>query len=371
MEEGAAVSYRKIIHIDMDAFYASVEQRDHPEYRGRPLVVGGLPEGRGGVVATASYEARAFGIRSAMPSKQALKLCTEALFVRPRFEAYKEVSQQIREIFSRYTDLIEPLSLDEAYLDVTQDKLNIGSAIEIARLIKLAIREELQLTASAGVSINKFVAKIASDINKPDGLKFIGPSAVEAFMESLPVEKFYGVGRVTAAKMKSINLHTGADLKKLPEAELTRLFGKAGRFYYHIVRGIDDRKVQPHRETKSLAAENTFPYDLTSLDEMNEELDKIASTLYARLQKKQLKGRTLTLKIKYDDFRQITRNRSFTEPIEDIVQISSTAKNLMELVFSEQSKVRLLGISISNFGIAEGRIADKASDQLGLFDDVI
>src|ERR1700733_14245592 len=197
---------RKIIHINMDAFYASVEQRDNPEYRGKPLVVGGLPQGRGGVVATASYEARKFGIRSAMPSKQALQLCPHALFVRPRFDAYKEVSRKIREIFSRYTDLIEPLSLDEAYLDVTTDKLDIGSAIEIAQQIKQAIKNELNLTASAGISINKFVAKIASYINKPDGLKFIGPSAIEAFMEKLPVEKFYGVGKVTSQKMKQMGL---------------------------------------------------------------------------------------------------------------------------------------------------------------------
>jgi DNA polymerase-4 len=231
MEKVPVIAYRKIIHIDMDAFYASVEQRDNPEYQGKPIVVGGLPEGRGGVVATASYEAREFGIHSAMPSKQALKLCPHALFVRPRFDAYKEVSIKIREIFSRYTDLIEPLSLDEAYLDVTHDKLQIGSALEIARQIKAAIKDELKLTASAGVSINKFVAKIASDINKPDGLKFIGPSSVEAFMEQLPVAKFYGVGRVTAEKMKKMGLFTGVDLKNISEAELIRYFGKTGRFY--------------------------------------------------------------------------------------------------------------------------------------------
>jgi DNA polymerase-4 len=271
---------RKIIHIDMDAFYASVEQRDHPEYRGKPLVVGGLPEGRGGVVATASYEARKFGIRSAMSSKQALQLCPHALFVRPRFAVYKEVSQKIREIFGRYTDLIEPLSLDEAYLDVTNDKLNIGSAIDIAKQIKEAIKTELNLTASAGVSVNKFVAKIASDINKPDGLTFVGPSSLESFIEKLPVEKFYGVGKVTADKMKKQGLFTGADLKQLTEAEMTTQFGKAGAFYYRIVRGIDDREVQPHRETKSVGAEDTFAYDLTTLDEMNSELAKIGQLVH-------------------------------------------------------------------------------------------
>src|SRR6195952_1639088 len=222
MDTSSSPTIRKIIHIDMDAFYASVEQRDNEEYRGKPIAVGGSPQGRGGVVATASYEARKFGVRSAMPSKKALQLCPQVIFVRPRFAVYKEVSQKIREIFSRYTDLIEPLSLDEAYLDVTQDKQNIGSAIDIAKQIKQAIKDELQLTASAGVSINKFVAKIASDINKPDGLKFIGPSAIEGFMEKLPVEKFFGVGKVTAQKMKQMGLHTGADLKKLTEDELSR-----------------------------------------------------------------------------------------------------------------------------------------------------
>ncbi len=353
----------------MDAFYASVEQRDNPEYRGKPLVVGGLPQGRGGVVATASYEARKFGIRSAMSSKQALQLCPHALFVRPRFAAYKEASQKIREIFSRYTDLIEPLSLDEAYLDVTNDKLNIGSAIEIAQQIKQAIKDELQLTASAGVSINKFVAKIASDMNKPDGLKFIGPSAIEAFMEKLPVEKFFGVGKVTAQKMKNMGLHTGLDLKQLAEDELTKHFGKVGRFYYLIVRGIDNREVQPHRETKSLAAEDTFAYDLTTIEEMEAELDKIAQTVCTRLQHYQLKGRTLTLKIKYSDFKQITRNQSFTTGFNDIETICATAKRLLAATNPEDQRIRLLGISLSNFGeVVVKHKDDKPTDQLTLFE---
>ena len=360
--------YRKIIHIDMDAFYASVEQRDNPELRGIPLVVGGSPQGRGGVVATASYEARKFGIRSAMSSKQALQLCPHATFVRPRFDAYKEASQKIQAIFSRYTDLIEPLSLDEAYLDVTHDKLNIGSAITIAEQIKQAIKDELQLTASAGVSINKFVAKIASDINKPDGLKFIGPSAIEAFMEKLPVEKFHGVGKVTAEKMKGMGLFTGADLKNLTEDDLIKHFGKVGRFYYQIVRGIDERPVQPHRETKSLAAEDTFPYDLTTQEEMEQELDKIALVVYNRLTKNNLKGRTITLKIKYSDFKQITRNRSFTTPVSELELISATAKELLAATDPEEKKIRLLGISLSNFGELEAKsINEKPTDQLKLF----
>jgi DNA polymerase-4 len=361
-------THRKIIHIDMDAFYASVEQRDNPEYRGKPLVVGGLPEGRGGVVATASYEARKFGIRSAMSSKQALQLCPHALFVRPRFEAYKEVSRKIREIFSRYTDLIEPLSLDEAYLDVTRDKLNVGSAIDIAKAIKQAIKDELQLTASAGVSINKFVAKIASDMNKPDGLTFIGPSSIETFMEKLPVEKFHGVGKVTADKMRRMGLFTGADLKTMAENDLLKHFGKVGRFYYQIVRGVDERAVQPHRETKSLAAEDTFAYDLTTIEEMETELDKIALVVYNRLVKNNLKGRTLTLKIKYSDFKQITRNQSFTTPMADLKTISATAKRLLAATSPDEQRIRLLGISLSNFGDPEIKVkGQKATDQLKLF----
>lgn len=357
------MAVRKIIHIDMDAFYASVEQRDNPEYRGKPIVVGGSPEGRGGVVATASYEARKFGIRSAMPSKRAQQLCPDVIFVRPRFPAYREVSQKVREIFSRYTDLIEPLSLDEAYLDVTEDKLHIGSAIAIAQQIKQAIRDELQLSASAGVSINKFVAKIASDMQKPDGLTFIAPNQVEDFMEKLPVEKFFGVGKVTAEKMKRMHLHTGADLKKLTENDLVQHFGKTGRFYYRIVRGIDEREVQPHRETKSLGAEDTFPYDLTTVEEMNAELDKISITVTERLKKYNLKGRTITLKIKYSDFRQITRNQSFSTPIADLATIAGTAKQLLLKTAPDDVKIRLLGITLSNFH--EEQQAESA--QLTLF----
>ncbi|MCW3123791.1 MAG: dinB 1, partial [Flavipsychrobacter sp.] len=361
--------HRKIIHVDMDAFYASVEQRDNPGYRGKPLVVGGSPQGRGGVVAAASYEARKFGIRSAMPSKKALELCPDVLFIRPRFPAYKEVSKKIREIFHRYTDIIEPLSLDEAYLDVSEDKLSIGSAIEIARQIKDAIKTELQLTASAGISVNKFVAKIASDINKPDGLTFIAPAQVEEFMEQLAVEKFYGVGKVTADKMKKMGLHTGADLKKLTEEELIFQFGKVGRFYFNIVRGIDEREVQPDRETKSLAAEDTFAYDLTDIEEMNTELDKIAITVSDRLQKYNLKGRTITLKIKYSDFKQITRSLSFPKPVNDLLTIAATAKKLLAATDMADKKIRLLGISLSNFKDPVTRSKKEDKGQLSLFDN--
>ncbi|HEY4194703.1 MAG TPA: DNA polymerase IV [Mucilaginibacter sp.] len=367
MDNPTITVHRKIIHIDMDAFYASVEQRDNPDYQGKAIAVGGSPQGRG-VVATASYEARKFGVRSAMASKQALQLCPHIIFIQPRFAVYKEVSQKIREIFRRYTDLIEPLSLDEAYLDVTEDKQNIGSAIDIAKLIKQAIRDELQLTASAGVSINKFVAKIASDMNKPDGMTFIGPSAIESFMERLPVEKFHGVGKVTAEKMKKLGLFTGADLKTLSEDEIVKHFGKAGRFYYQIARGVDNREVQPNQETKSIGAEDTFAYDLTEIDEMYAELDKLSKTVHNRLQHYQLKGRTITLKIKYSDFRQITRNFSLPDPVSDLETISATVKKLLLATDPDGKPIRLLGVTLSNFGeIVLKQKKNNHPDQLELF----
>jgi DNA polymerase-4 len=357
------MSQRKIIHIDMDAFYASVEQRDNPELRGKPIAVGGLPDNRG-VVATASYEARKFGIRSAMPSKRAIQLCPELIFIAPRFAVYKTVSQQVREIFFRHTDLIEPLSLDEAYLDVTEDKQQIGSAIGIAKQIKTAIRDELQLTASAGVSINKFVAKIASDMNKPDGLTFIAPDKVETFMENLPVNKFHGVGKVTAEKMNALNLFTGADLKRLTEPELVRLFGKYGSFYYKIVRGIDERPVEPNRETKSISAEDTFLNDVSNPAEMKEQLDRLAAIVTNRLQQYELKGKTITLKIKYSDFRQLTRSYTLPAAVADQETIAATALQLLLKTDIGEAKIRLLGVGVSNFA-AEGGTAGNA--QLRLF----
>lgn len=360
---------RKIIHVDMDAFYAAVEQRDHPEYQGKPVAVGGLPEGRGGVVATASYEARKYGVRSAMPSKRALQLCPHIIFLRPRFEVYKKVSNQIREIFFRYTDLVEPLSLDEAYLDVTTDKLGLGSAIDIAKQIRKAISDELNLTASAGVSVNKFMAKIASDLNKPDGFTFIGPSKVEKFMEQLEVSKFHGVGKVTAEKMNKLGLYTGADLKKLTRADLVRHFGKSGHFFYDIARGIDNREVEPHRETKSVSGEDTFAYDLTSIEEMNEELEKLSVYVFERLRRYNLFGRTITLKVKYSDFQQITRSFSFPHPVEDREVILQTAKQLLLDSGSDNKKIRLLGIGVSNFGIFQNKhLSHNDGGQLLLFD---
>lgn len=333
----------------MDAFYASVEQRDFPELRGKPLVVGGSPEGRGGVVATASYEARKFGIHSAMSSKTAVRLCPEVIFVYPRFDVYKAVSRKLHEIFHRYTDIIEPLSLDEAYLDVTEDKLGIGSAIEIAGAIKKAIKEELKLTASAGVSVSKFVAKIASDLEKPDGLTFIGPSKIEAFMESLKVEKFYGVGKVTAARMKSMGIHTGADLKKFEKTELVRRFGKVGVFYYNIVRGVDDRPVQPFRETKSVSVEDTYQHDLTDKQDMLVELMVLAKRLLERLEKHALKGKTLTLKFKFHDFTIITRSKSIDCAIDSLSLLESLTLMIVDKTDLTDKRVRLLGIGVSNF----------------------
>ncbi len=355
---------RKIIHIDMDAFYASVEQRDFPEYRGKPLVVGGQPDSRG-VVATASYEARQYGIRSAMPCSQAYRLCPHAIFVPPRFDVYKSISRHIRQIFSRYTDIIEPLSLDEAFLDVTNDKLGIGLAMEIAQQIKTAIRDELELTASAGVSVNKFVAKIASDMDKPDGLTFIGPSKIEGFMENLPVEKFFGVGKVTASKMKQLQIYTGADLKRYSEADLVRLFGKSGRFFYRVVRGIDHRPVHPHRAVKSLAVEDTFSADLYAFDAMAIELARIGEKLWGRMSQRALLPKTLTIKVKYTDFTQKTRSLSRQEGYADRQSILDTGEQLLQQAVQDDERgVRLLGLSVSNF-----KSSSLASSQLTLFDD--
>ncbi len=332
----------------MDAFYASVEQRDFVELRGKAIAVGGSPDGRG-VVATASYEARKFGVRSAMSSRVALQLCPHLLFTPPRFEVYKQVSDHIRSIFRRYTDLIEPLSLDEAYLDVTNDKQQIGSAIEIALQIKDSIKKELSLTASAGVSINKFIAKIASDYQKPDGLTFIGPSKVIRFLESLPVERFFGVGKVTAQKMKGMGIHTGLDLKKFPERDLIRKFGKSGKFFFHMVRGEDNRPVRTNRIAKSIGIEDTFPTDIKESAEMLQELQTLCDKLEKRLENKNKQGRTVTLKIKFSDFSQITRSKTLSFYIHTSQDIFKEIDELFTAVNLVEKRVRLLGVTISNF----------------------
>ncbi len=342
-------SVRKIIHVDMDAFFASVEQRDHPEFRGKPLVVGGSPDQRG-VVAAASYEARTFGIFSAMPSRTALQKCPFLIFARPRFDVYREVSNQIREIFYRYTDLVEPLSLDEAYLDVTTNKRNLPSATLIAREIKQAIKAELNLTASAGVSINKFLAKTASAVNKPDGLHLIAPDQAVSFVETLPIEKFYGIGQVTAQKMKQAGVYNGADLKSWSEVDLVRKFGKIGHFYFNIVRGQDDRPVMPNRIRKSIGAEESFAHDLNDRHSFLTALEEITATLVRRMEKSETSGRTLTLKVKYGDYQQVTRSRTFSESLDVKAPhiIISAAMELLDTTEVQRKNARLLGLSLSN-----------------------
>ena len=339
------VKYRKIIHVDMDAFYASVEQMDNPELKGKPLAVGGS-EVRG-VVSAASYEARKFGVRSAMSGIQAKRNCPELIFVRPRFDRYKEISNKIRKIFHDYTDLVEPLSLDEAYLDVTQNKKGNPSATLIAQEIRKRIFEEVGLTASAGISVNKFVAKIASDYNKPNGQKTVNPDEVEDFLEKLDIKKFYGIGKVTTEKMYHHGIVTVKDLKSKTKEYLEQHFGKSGGFYYNIVRGIHNSEVKPNRISKSVAAEHTFNENLTSEIFMQERLERIAAELEKRLKKYNISGKTVTLKIKYSDFTTQTRSKTLPYFISDKGLLFETAK---ELLYQERMKdsVRLLGISLNN-----------------------
>jgi DNA polymerase-4 len=330
----------------MDAFYASVEQRDNPEYRGKALVVGGSPEGRG-VVCAASYEARKFGIFSAMPSRTAVQKCPNVIFVRPRFDVYHEISHQIRAIFHQYTDLVEPLALDEAYLDVTENKRGLPSATLIAREIKEQILKETQLTASAGISINKFLAKTASGINKPNGMCLITPDKVESFMEKLPIEKFYGVGEVTAKKMHQHGIRNGADLKKLSELELLDKFGKMGSFFYLVVRGQDHRPVTPNRVRKSVGAEESYAEDLSTREAMIQGLEEIARTLIRRIGDHG-GGRTLTFKAKYANYQQVTRSRTMLDSINTFETIMKIAVELMDTTEVEARNARLLGLALSN-----------------------
>lgn len=343
---------RKIIHIDMDAFYASVEQYDAPELKGKPVVVGGSPAGRG-VVAAASYEARKFGIHSAMPAYRAIKRCPQAIFVRPRLERYREISHQIREIFYEYTELVEPLSLDEAYLDITENKKGIPSARRVAALIKADIYRETGLIASAGVAINKFLAKMASDIDKPDGLYVIPPHKMHAYLEELPVGKFHGIGKATEAKMLKQGIKTGADLKQLSEQELRRSFGKVGHFYYNIVRGNDMRPVTPNRIRKSVGAENTFSENLERPDQVQEKLRMLAAKVAGRLRKAGAKGKTLTLKVRYDTFESITRSQTLTEFVEEEAQIYALAQDLTAETQAGVRPVRLLGITLSSLNLQD------------------
>ena len=338
-------SLRKIIHVDMDAFFASVEQRDNPELRGKPVAVGG---GHRGVVAAASYEARRFGVRSAMPSVTAARRCPDLIFVKPRFDVYRAVSQQIRAIFADYTELVEPLSLDEAYLDVTADRRGMGTARATADEIRRRIRAETGLTASAGVSYCKFVAKLASDQNKPDGLCVITPERAGDYIAGLPVARFHGIGPVTARKLEALGVCTGADLRALSLPELEARFGSSGRRYWRICRGIDDREVVPDRPYKSVSAERTFDRDLTDPRALSVELERIAGFAWTRVERAGVSGRTVTLKVKFGDFTIITRSRSLGRCIANRDEFENCGQALLTALHPLPKGIRLLGLGLHN-----------------------
>jgi DNA polymerase-4 len=362
----SSTALRKIIHVDMDAFYAAVEQRDHPELRGTPVIVGGQPNRRG-VVATCSYEARAFGVRSAMPSGVAMRLCPEAIFVPPRFEVYRAVSSEIRDIFLDLTDRVEAISLDEAYLDVTTSSACQGSATLMAKAIKQRILEVTGLTASAGVSYNKFLAKIASDRNKPDGLCCILPREAVDILRAMPVGRFHGIGPATERKLGALGVETGADLERLSLETLSHHFGKAGEYYYRIVRGQDDRPVNPNRERKSYGAETTFVSDLADTEAMLEHLLALTERVLSKMTARRECACTVTLKVKYADFEQVTRSRTLGFPF---LQSADVVPHLMELMRRTEAgerKVRLLGVSFSSL-LA---LSVRTRGQLDLFDPTL
>ncbi|MDR0659243.1 MAG: DNA polymerase IV [Prevotellaceae bacterium] len=337
---------RKIIHVDMDAFYASVEQRDNPDLRGKPVAVGW--DASRGVVAAASYEARKYGVRSAMSSVQAKRLCSDLIFVRSRFDLYKEISRHIRSVFFEYTDLVEPLSLDEAFLDVTRNKLGLPSATLIAKEIRKRIWEETRLTASAGVSFNKFLAKLASDMNKPNGMKVIKPGEEAELLKNLQVDKFYGIGPNTAERMHAYGLHTGGDLRRQSITSLTRMFGKQGEYYYNICRGIDDRDVNPERERKSVGTERTYEKDLITNFERVAELYRLAVELMERLREVGFKGKTLTLKIKFHNHEQHTHSHTDSRYFDNFDFLLQKAKKLLAGMSLERRSIRLMGLTVSN-----------------------
>jgi DNA polymerase-4 len=341
------LNQRKIIHVDMDAFYAAVEQRDNPQLRGRPVIVGGDPGSRG-VVATCSYEARTFGIHSAMSAARAYLLCPQAIFVRPRFDAYRAVSLQIRELFHEYTDLVEPLSLDEAFLDVTENKPGIEYGTQVAREILQQIHKRTGLTASAGVSYNKFLAKVASDVNKPAGLTVVTPEQAQEFIVELPIRRFHGVGRVTEKRMLARGIATGADLRHCSMEDLQRWFGKSGHYFYNIARGIDNRTVVPNRLRKSIGKETTLNEDCADKGEMMIILAKLAEQVAALLQARGASGLTLTLKVKYDDFQNMTRSHTQGEPIDQAEVMLTLAEQMLAKTEAGARAVRLLGLTVSN-----------------------
>ena len=362
-DDGAPPPQRKIIHVDMDAFYASVEQRDDPSLRGKPVAVGGQVRG---VVAAASYEARKYGVRSAMPSVTAKRRCPDLIFVKPRFDAYREVSQQIRAIFRDYTPHVEPLSLDEAYLDVSEDLKGIGIATRIAEEIRARIRAETGLTASAGVSYNKFLAKLASDQNKPDGMCVIPPAKGAAFVAALPVKRFHGIGPKTAEKMARMGIVTGADLRAQSLAFLAHNFGSAGQYYHDLARGICHRQVRPDRPYKSIGAEDTFLEDLIEEADLVAELDRISRTVWRRIEDKRISGRTVTLKVKYRDFQILTRARSldrFVSGREEFLEIGCA---LLRTLMPAAKGIRLLGLTLSNLSEGAGESQEAAELELPL-----
>ena len=344
-DEEANAGLRKIIHVDMDAFFASVEQRDNPELRGKPVAVGGS-SGRG-VVAAASYEARKFGVRSAMPSVTAKRLCPDLIFCKSRFDVYREVSQQIRAIFRHHTDLVEPLSLDEAYLDVTSDKLGIGSATRIAELIRQEIRAKTKLTASAGVSYNKFLAKLASDQNKPDGICVIRPGAGADFVQSLSVRRFHGVGPRGAEKMAKLGIETGADLAAKDLAWLRANFGSFADYLYRAARGIDLRPVRASRIRKSVGGERTFSEDISSGPALRDTLETIIDIVWGYIERAEARGRTVTLKLKYTDFQIMSRARTLDAPITDKAQFAAVSRSLLDEVLPLPLPIRLMGLTLS------------------------
>ncbi len=356
---------RKIIHIDMDAFFASVEQRENPELLGKPVIVGGTPEGRG-VVAAASYEARRFGVHSAMPSSQAVRLCPDAEFVRPRIPLYRKVSREVMDCLLEYTDQIEPLSLDEAYLDVTVNKKGIPTATETAAAIRADIYSRTSLTASAGVAPNKFLAKIASDMNKPDGLTVIKPGMVDEVLKHLPVRKVPGIGKVTESKMRGLGIYTTGDLRTFDELRLSNLFGKVGSWYYKLARGIDPRPVMTERTRKSISCEDTFHEDSIDLNWMREKLGVLAERLSRRLENINTSGRTITLKVTYGNFEKATRSRTFSQSVCDPATIEETAFSLLHATEAGERPIRLLGIGVSNLDIEEQAVVEQPQGPLQL-----
>ncbi|MBY8338011.1 DNA polymerase IV [Alteriqipengyuania sp. NZ-12B] len=370
-DRGEAPPTRKIIHVDMDAFFASVEQRDNPELRGKPVAVGGA-SGRG-VVAAASYEARRFGVKSAMPSVTAKRLCPDLIFVKSRFDAYREASDQIRAIFRHHTDLVEPLSLDEAYLDVTVNKLGIASATQVAQMIRQEIRAKTRLTASAGVSYNKFLAKLASDQNKPDGMCVIRPGEGAAFVQTLPIRRFHGVGPRGEEKMARLGIATGADLAAKDRAWLAQHFGSFGEYLYRAARGIDDRPVRANRIRKSVGGERTFSVDRHEAEELRTTLDEIVEIVWERIERAQARGRTVTLKLKYNDFQLMTRARSLPRSVADKAEFAAIGHAILDELLPLPRPIRLMGLTLSNLerGASgeedEGRSNDASGGQLALF----